>query len=220
MLFPGLSVTSCERFRVTRNANTERDEEEADDLLELIEAEVRDRRFAPIVRLELEPGMPATRRAMLISELGLNDPDDVFESDGMLGMRDLMELVAIDDPRLHDPPFQPLEPTRLPAGRSIFHTIRDAGTLLLVHPYESFGASVERFLREASEDPKVHAIKMTLYRTSRDARMVDYLMQAARNGKQVAVVVELKAASTRPRTSRSPLVWRTPVSTLVTASWD
>jgi polyphosphate kinase len=193
VLFPGLDVTSCELFRVTRNANTERDEEDADDLLELIESELRDRRFAPIVRLQLLAGMDLTRRGMLASELGLNDPDDVFETAGMLGLRDLMELVAIDQPELHDPPFHPIDSPRLPAQRNIFHSVRDAGATLLVHPYESFVSSVERLLREASEDPKVRAIKMTLYRTSSDARIVGYLTQAARNGKQVAVVVELKA---------------------------
>jgi polyphosphate kinase len=193
LLFPGMTVTSCELFRVTRNADTERDEEEADDLLELIESELRDRRVAPIVRLEIETGMDPTRRGMLTAELGLNDPDDVFEASGMLGSRDIMELVGIDDPSLHDPPFHPVDTPRLPVGRSIFHSIRDAGSLLLIHPYESFAGTVERFLREASQDPKVRAIKMTLYRTSRDARIVGYLEEAARNGKQVAVVIELKA---------------------------
>jgi polyphosphate kinase len=192
-LFPGLSVTSCELFRVTRNANTERDEEEADDLLELIESEVRDRRFAPMVRLELESGMDPQHRSILSSQLGLNDPEDVFEASGMLALRDLMELVGIDDLALHDPPFHPIETPRLPAERSIFHSLRDAGSLLVLHPYESFAGSVDRFLREASTDPKVRAIKMTLYRTSRDARFVAHLEEAARNGKQVAVVVELKA---------------------------
>src|SRR5205085_6619601 len=83
--------------------------------------------------------------------------------------------------------------SRLPTPRNIFHSIRDARSLLVMHPYESFAGSVERFLREASQDPKVRAIKMTLYRTSRDARIVGYLQEAARNGKEVAVVVELKA---------------------------
>jgi polyphosphate kinase len=192
-LFPGLTVSSCELFRVTRNANTERDEEEADDLLELIEAEVRDRRFAPIVRLELEPDVDASRRAMLAAGLGLNDPDDVYENRGMLGLRDLMELVSIDQPALHDPPFHAVETPSLPLTRSIFHSLRDLGSLLVLHPYESFAGTVERFLREASQDPKVRAIKMTLYRTSSDARIVTYLTQAAGNGKQVAVVIELKA---------------------------
>ena len=193
VLFPGLIVNSIDLFRLTRNANTERDEEEADDLLELIESEVRERRFAPIVRLELAVGMDPQRRALLVEELGLTDPDDVFESDGMLAVRDVGQLAAIDDPRLHDPPFHPLDVPRLPPGRNIFHSIRDAGSLLVMHPYESFAGSVERFLRDASEDPKVRAIKMSLYRTSSDARIVDFLMKAARNGKQVAVVVELKA---------------------------
>jgi len=193
VLFPELDVAACELFRVTRNANTERDEEEADDLLELIESEVRDRRFAPIVRLEVTPDMTPVHRAMLAAELGLDDSQDVYEIQRMLAIRDLMELTSIDNPLLHDPPFHPLDPPRLPAPRNIFHSIRDAGSLLLLHPYESFASSVERLLREASEDPKVQAIKMTLYRTSRDARLVSHLMEAARNGKQVAVVVELKA---------------------------
>jgi polyphosphate kinase len=192
-LFPGLTITSCEMFRVTRNANTERDEEEADDLLELIESEVLERRFAPIVRLELLPGMDPVHRSIVMSELGLSDDGDVFEVEGILAPRDLMELVGIDDGALHDPVMHPIEPPRLPALRNIFHSIRDAGSMLVMHPYESFAATVERFLREASQDPKVRAIKMTLYRTSRDARMVKYLEEAARNGKQVAVVVELKA---------------------------
>jgi polyphosphate kinase len=193
VLFPGLTINSCDLFRLTRNAITERDEEEADDLLELIETEVRDRRFAPIVRLELRRGMDPQRRGILVEELGLTDPDDVFEQDGMLAVRDVGQLAAIDDPRLHDPPFHPLDVPRLPSTRNIFHSIRDAASLLVMHPYESFAGSVERLLRDASQDPKVSAIKMSLYRTSRDARIVDYLMQAARNGKQVAVVVELKA---------------------------
>lgn len=193
VLFPGMHILSCEVFRVTRNANTERDEEDADDLMELIESELRDRRFAPIVRLEVEADMDPTHRAMLANELRLNGLDDVFEKSGMLALRDLMELVSIDEPALHDPPFHPIDTPRLPLERNIFHSIRDAKSLLVCHPYESFAGSVERFLREASQDPKVHAIKMTLYRTSHDARVVAYLEEAARLGKQVAVVVELKA---------------------------
>src|SRR5205823_10414654 len=108
VLFPGLAIASSELFRVTRNANTERDEEDADDLLELIESEVRERHFAPIVRLELEPGMDPVRRSMLIGELGLNEADDVFESGGTLATRDLMELLAVDDATLHDPPLHPI----------------------------------------------------------------------------------------------------------------
>jgi polyphosphate kinase len=193
LLFPGITIESYEFFRVTRNANTERDEDEADDLLALIESELRDRRFAPIVRIEVARGINPVHRGMLAAELGLHELRDVFEVDGMLAIRDLMELVAVDNPALHDPPHHPVDHPRLTPSRNIFHVIREAGSVLLMHPYESFSTSVGRFLREASEDPKVRAIKMTLYRTSRDSEIIDYLCDAARNGKQVAVVVELKA---------------------------
>ena len=194
LLFPGAKIESYEFFRVTRNANTERDEDEAYDLVALIESELRDRRFAPIVRMEALRGMNPVHRGMLAAELGLDERDDVFEiGDGMLAMRDLMELAAVDNPALHDPPHHPVDHARLTPSRNIFHVIRDAGSILLMHPYESFPTSVGRFLREASEDPKVRAIKMTLYRTSSDSEVIGYLCDAARNGKQVAVVVELKA---------------------------
>ncbi|MGA3230597.1 MAG: polyphosphate kinase 1, partial [Candidatus Binatus sp.] len=146
-----------------------------------------------IVRLEVLTGINPVHRGMLAAELGLDERADVFEVDGMLSMRDLAELAAIDAPALHDPPHHPVDHPRLTVGRSIFHVIRDAGSFLLLHPYESFSTSVERFLREAADDPKVRAIKMTLYRTSPDSKIIGYLCDAARNGKQVAVVVELKA---------------------------
>jgi polyphosphate kinase len=193
LLFPELDIAKCELFRVSRNANTERDEEEADDLLALIETELRDRRMAPIVRLEVQCGMEAVHRGMLAAELGLDERADVFETGGMLGMRDLMELAELEIPELHDAPHHPLDHPRLQDHRNIFHIIRDAGALLLRHPYDSYATSVERFLREASGDPKVRAIKMTIYRTSADARLLGYLFEAARKGKQVAVVIELKA---------------------------
>ncbi len=193
LLFPGAEIQSCELFRVTRNANTERDEDEADDLLSLIESELRDRRFAPIVRLEVQSDMHSVHRGMLAAELGLNERDDVFPADGMLALRDLAEIAALDIPALHDPPYHPVDHPLLEGPRNIFHIVRDAGSILLMHPYESFATSVERFLREAGQDPKVRALKMTLYRTSSDARIISYLLDAARNGKQVAVVVELKA---------------------------
>jgi polyphosphate kinase len=123
----------------------------------------------------------------------LNEDADVFETDGMLAMRDLMQLAELDIPELHDPPHQPLDHPRFQDQRNIFHIIRDAGSILMRHPYDSYATSVERFVREASCDPKVRAIKMTIYRTSSDARLLSYLLDAARNGKQVAVVVELKA---------------------------
>ncbi len=193
LLFPGMHVEDCDFFRVTRNADTERDEEQADDLLGLIETELRDRKFAPIVRLQVSQDMPPQRRGMLAAELGLDQSSDVFEIDSMLGMRDLMEIAGLDVPRLHDPPHHPVDHPDLTTDRSIFHVIREGGAILVHHPYESFATSVERFLREASEDPKVRAIKMTLYRTSEDSKIIKHLMNAARNGKQVAVVVELKA---------------------------
>jgi len=194
LLFPEMLVESCELFRVTRNANTELDEERADDLLAMIETELRERRFAPIVRLEVPPGMIPLHRGMLAAELGLDEQADVFEVDGFMGMRDLMELIGADaSADLHDIPHHPIDHPDLQTDRNIFHVIRKAGSILLHHPYESFSTSIERFLREASHDPKVLAIKMTLYRTSAGSRAVDFLIDAARNGKQVTVVVELKA---------------------------
>jgi len=193
MLFPGMEVVSCELFRVTRNANTETDEEEADDLLAMIESELKERKFAPIVRLEVVEGMSPLHRGRLASELQLDEANDVFEVSGMLAMRDLFELTRLDYPRLHDPPHHPIDHPQLLSQRNIFHIIRDAGSILLQHPYESFSTSVERFLREAAVDPKVRGIKMTLYRTSAQSRIIDALVLAAQNGKQVAVVVELKA---------------------------
>ena len=193
ILFPGMVIDSFSMFRVTRNANTERDEEQADDLLAMIEDELRDRRFAPIVRLEVSSAMSAYHRGMLAAELGLDEQADVFEVEGMLGMRDLMELMGVQRPELRDEPHHPLDHPAIRLDRNIFHTIRDEGPLLLHHPYTSFVTTVERFLREASRDPKVRAVKMCLYRTSADTNVIKYLMDAAQNGKQVAVCVELKA---------------------------
>ncbi|AJY69553.1 polyphosphate kinase [Geobacter sulfurreducens] len=193
MLFPEMEVTACELFRVTRNANTERNEEQADDLLSLIESELQDRRFAPIVRLEVGADMDPVHRGMLAAELELTEADDVFDVEGMLAFRDLFEIAALGYPELRDPPHHPVDHPRLMTDRNIFHVLRDAGAILLQHPYDSFATSVERFLMEASEDPKVRAIKMTLYRTASDSRIIDCLVNAANNGKQVAVAVELKA---------------------------
>ncbi|RKZ36998.1 MAG: polyphosphate kinase 1 [Gammaproteobacteria bacterium] len=193
LLFPEVDIESCEEFRVTRNANTERDEDNADDLMDMIEAELRDRRFAPIVRLKVRSNMDPVRRGMLAFELGLDEETDVFDAEGMLGTRDLWELAGLERPDLKDPAHHPITHPRLMDSRNIFHIIREAGSILLQHPYESFSTSVERFLKEASHDPNVRAIKMTLYRTSSDTKVVDYLVEAAQRGKQVAVVVELKA---------------------------
>lgn len=193
LLFPGMTIQSCELFRVTRNAITEQSEEQANDLLVMIESELRDRRFAPIVRLEVMKDMDPTHRGMLAAELGLDEAADVFEIDGMMAKRDLFQIAVLDRPELRDSPHHPLDHPKLAGNRNIFHVIREQGPILLQHPYESFITSVERLLKEASRDPKVLALKMTLYRTSSDSKVVEYLMDAARNGKQVAVVVELKA---------------------------
>ena len=193
LLFPDMEIESCEYFRVTRNANTEMDEEQAEDLLSMIETELRYRKFAPFVRLEINQDMDTFRRGMLSAELGLEESADVFESDVLLGMRDLMELASLEGPELHDPDHHPINNVKVQEPRRIFHLIREAGSILLQHPYESFTTSVERFVREASQDPNVRAIKMTLYRTSADTEILECLIDAARNGKQVAVAVELKA---------------------------
>jgi polyphosphate kinase len=193
MLFPGMEIDSCALFRVTRNAIVEPEAEAANDLLEMIETELRERHFAPIVRLEVQPGMEPTHRGMLAAELGLNEEEDVFEVEGMMSLRDLFELAAIDIPELHDKTHRAVDhPLLANDRRNIFHIIRENGPILLQHPYQAFSTSVERFLRTAAEDPKVLAIKMTLYRTSAGP-ILDSLIQAARNGKQVAVLVELKA---------------------------
>ena len=192
-LFPGMRIESCEPFRVTRNANTERNEEEADDLMVMIESELKERKFAPIVRLEVQTGMNPVHRGKLTSELMLNEESDVFEVSTMLAMSDLFEIARLDHPRLHDLPHRPVDHHMLQAKSNIFHLIRDAGSILLQHPYESFATSVERLLREAAADPKVRGIKMTLYRTSDKGCIVDSLVQASKNGKQVTVVIELQA---------------------------
>jgi len=193
LLFPKMKVVACETFRVIRNINVGTSREKADDLLASIESEVRNRKFATVVRLTVNEGMDTIRRGMLTAEIGLNDVRDTFTSSGMLSMRDLFEIVDINKPELHDEPHRPIDHVKLRVAQNIFHAIRDAGSLFLHHPYESFGTSVTRFVKEASTDPKVHAIKMTLYRTSQDSKIIDYLISAAQNGKQVAVVVELQA---------------------------
>jgi len=193
-IFPDMLIESCELFRVTRNAITEKTLDQANDLLSMIETALRDRKFAEIVRLEVGSCMTPSHRGMLAAELGIDEERDVFGVDGIMAKKDLFQIASIDRPDLHYPPHQPFDHYRL-AGDSpnIFHLIREEGAILLQHPYESFQSSVERFLKEASTDPKVLAIKMTLYRTSSDSRVIQYLLDAAQNGKQVAVVVELKA---------------------------
>jgi polyphosphate kinase len=193
MLFPGMEIVDCFLFRVIRNANSVKDEEEADDLVAMIETELKERRFAPIIRLEIVSGMPHLLKGRLAAELEVDEDTNVFETQEMLGMDDLIELARIDMAEAQFLPHHALDHPLLQSGQSIFHIIRDNGSILLQHPFDSFSSSVERFLREAATDPQVRAIKMTLYRTTRNSSVIDALLEAARNGKQVAVVVELKA---------------------------
>ena len=194
LLFPGMEILSCEFFRVTRNADTELEADEADDLLAHIETELRHRRLAPIVRLEVGAEMGPEHRTMLAAEFGLDETADVFEVEGMLGLCDLAEVASLERPEHRYDPHHPVDsPALADESRSIFHVIREHGTLLVHHPYESFGSSVERLLEEAAADPEVRAVKMTVYRTSAESRAVEALIEAARNGKQVTVVMEIKA---------------------------
>ncbi len=192
LLFPGMEILACEIFRVTRNAIYDLDEDTADDLLELIEAGLRKRHLAPIVRLQVEAGFDSGRRQMLSNELGLRQ-SDIFGSEGLLGWRDLLALHDLPRPDLKDPAHHPAEHPELLTNRPLFHVIREEGPVLLHHPYQAFDTSVLRFLREASRDPKVRAIKMTFYRMAPRSSIIDHLVHAARQGKQVAVVIELQA---------------------------
>ena len=189
-LFPGMRIRDSYAFRVTRDAEIELQEDEADDLLRAIESELRRRRFGEPVRLEVEAGMPAALRDKLRAALEL-DETDVYEADGMMGTADLWTLVNIDKPELHDPPFTPSIPRRLIGQTDLFAVIRE-GDLVLHHPYESFDPVVQ-FVRQAANDPDVLAIKQTLYRTSGNSPVVGALLDAAENGKQVAALIELKA---------------------------
>ena len=194
LLFPGMEILGYDLFRVTRNANTSRSEEHADDLLALIESTLQDRKFAPIVRLQIRPGMNPVYRGRLAAEFGLNEETDIFEVEGMMGMRDLWQIFHLDLPRLKDPKHKPVDHPALQTEGNILHAIREAKVVMVQHPYESFSSSVERFLDEVANDSKVRAIKMTLYRTSPSSPIIETLIRAAQNGKQVAVVVELKAS--------------------------
>jgi polyphosphate kinase len=189
-LFPGLEIRAAYCFRVTRDADLDLQEDEADDLLRAIESELRKRRFGEPVRLEVEASMPPHLRAMLLDALALREVD-LYAIDGMLGTSDLWALVNLDRPELHDPPFTPAIPKRLLGETDIFAVIRE-GDLLLHHPYDSFDPVVQ-FVRQAANDPQVLAIKQTLYRTSGDSPVVNALVEAAENGKQVAALIELKA---------------------------
>jgi polyphosphate kinase len=190
LLFPGIEIVAAYPFRVTRDADPEIEEDEAADLLTAIEESVRMRHFGLAVRLEVDNTMPERVRNILVTNLGLA-PYQVYMTDGPIGLADLMELTHVNRPELKDPPFQPTVPPPLSTEESIFSVIR-RHNLLLYHPYDSFDPVVE-FVRESARDPDVLAIKQTLYRVGPDSPIVAALMEARENGKQVAVLVELKA---------------------------
>ncbi len=194
-LFPGMEIEAHTPFRVTRNADLTLEEEEADDLLAAVEMELRRRRFGRAVRLEIDRSMPPDVRELLLRELDLTD-DDVTTHRGPLDLVGLWKVHALDRPDLKDEPWPPVTPLRLQEAaeeeRSLFSVLRERD-LLVHHPYESFTASVEEFVRQAADDPHVLTIKMTLYRTSGDSPIVKSLIRAAERGKQVAALVELKA---------------------------
>ncbi|WP_442949168.1 polyphosphate kinase 1 [Nostoc sp.] len=206
-LFPGMNIQEYHPFRITRDADLVLEEDEADDLLLAIEQELRKRRLGGSpVRLEIQSQTPEIVRSRLLHDLELTE-SDFYEVDGLLGLRDLMYFMALPLPELKDPPRQSVVPLRLQRlrepslnpdsletdeGKDFFAVIREKD-LLVHHPYQSFSATVVRFITHAAYDPNVLAIKMTLYRTSGDSPIVNALIAAAENGKQVSVLVELKA---------------------------
>jgi polyphosphate kinase len=189
-LFPGTRVLEAHPFRVTRDAEMAIQELEAEDLLETIERGVRERRFGSVVRLTIDPRMPDDARKLLAENLNL-EPEDIYTLLPPLGVSDLIQLWALDRHDLKDPPFIPAMPAALDGAEDIFAAIRRRD-ILLHHPYDSFSPVIE-FLQAAARDPDVLAIKQTLYRVGRNSPVVQTLLDAARRGKQVAVLVELKA---------------------------
>jgi polyphosphate kinase len=194
-LFPGLEIVGHDAFRVTRNADLTLEEEEADDLLEAVEVELRRRRFGRAVRLEISADMSPEVRDLLQRELDIED-DDVYTFDGPLDLGGLWAVHGLDRPDLKDPQWLPVTQHRLISDDDTpvnFFSVLRKGDVLVHHPYSSFSTSVEEFVRQASADPKVLAIKLTLYRTSGDSSIIRSLIRAAERGKQVAALVELKA---------------------------
>jgi len=200
-LFSGMEIAAWYVFRITRYSDLDIPVEEPEDLLATIEEQVFQRRFGEVIRVEVQDDMPSHLRALLLDELrevdvpesGNLTEKDIQSAGKLLDVSELMGLYALDLPALKDPPFAPTIPAELrDQSRSMFEMIRE-GDLLVHHPFDSFSASVERFLEEAARDDQVLAIKLTLYRTSGDTALVAALVEAAQRGKQVAVIVELKA---------------------------
>ena len=189
-LFPGMKPGPCHRFRVTRDADIEIREEEADDLLSQIQEELRQRRFGTPVRLEVSPDMPPDMIEYLTSSLDLNS-DDVYVFDGPLHLQDLMALYDLDRPDLKDAPFTAAVPAWYEEYDSIFEAIRERDRLLH-HPYDTYECVTE-FINQAVDDPDVLAIKICLYRTGPDSPIPPALIRASEQGKQVTALIELKA---------------------------
>jgi polyphosphate kinase len=191
-LFPGMRIAEILPFRLTRSAAVALDDEDVEDLLEHVEAELRMRRFASALRIQVAPNPSERILSFLLDELDLLE-EDVYIRPGPLAYADLFEIAAIDRPDLQDSPWRPVRPPALAdPDADIFSKIRERD-ILVHHPYESFSDSVERFIASAAKDPDVLAIKQTLYRTSKDSPFVEHLIHAAEEGKQVACLVELRA---------------------------
>jgi len=190
-LFHGMSVTGCYQFRVTRNSDLFVDEEEVDDLLRAVEGELFSRHYGDTVRLEIADNCPDDLVGFLLEQFGLTR-DDLYQADGPVNLHRLIDIVdTVDRPELKYPSFTPSRPATLVAGVDMFKAIRK-GDILLHHPFESFAPVIE-FVRQAATDPHVLSIKQTLYRTGSDSAIVDSLVIAARSGKEVTVVIELRA---------------------------
>ena len=191
-VFPGLEVAEVMAFRVTRSAGVEAETDEVENLLEHVEEELRQRRFAAPVRIETGPTPSHAMVELLMDELELG-PEDVYSRRGLLEYSDLLELLELDRPALKQPRWRPVIPRRLREENvDLFAEIRERD-IFVHHPYDSFQGTVERFIAEAAVDPNVLAIKQTLYRTSRDSPFIDSLIHAAESGKAVACLVELRA---------------------------
>ncbi|MGA7723475.1 MAG: polyphosphate kinase 1 [Ignavibacteriaceae bacterium] len=190
LLFPGMEVIEAHRFRITRDTDIELQEDEADDLLRVIEENIRQRRFGSVVRLEVEKQMPEFMIDTLIENLQIKR-EDVQVFDGPLGLSDVISLYSLPAHHLKSKPFYPVVSKIFDEDDTIFSIIRQQD-ILLHHPYHSFAPVID-FIKQASRDPDVLAIKQTLYRVGSDSPIVKYLIEAAELGKQVAVLVELKA---------------------------
>lgn len=189
-LFPGVTIEKAHQFRITRNTDLSIQEDEADDLLECIEENIKQRKFGSVVRLEVEKEMPEFMLDTLAENLEIKKSDSQI-IDGPLGLSDVMELYSLPFHHLKEKLFQPRSFTALDEDENIFSLIKQKD-ILLHHPYDSFAPVID-FIKEASQDPDVLAIKQTLYRVGSNSPIVKYLIEAAERGKQVAVLVELKA---------------------------